>query len=274
MRVFDVVKKLQDLTYLAWDEKTITSGTGGTFLKSRRDTERGPVYYKLSCYDRYRGIYGHESVNELIASRLLDHLQMPHVPYKLIHGLVEVDGVEHETWLSTSRDYRTRAERRQAFDTFYELNAKPGESPLEFCGTRGWGDQIAAMMAFDYLIANRDRHGANLEVSFREGDVTLAPLFDHGVSFVFSCYGDEARAAAFDALTDVAAQNYFGTRSLSENLQFVPPGIFSAEAFDGIDEWLFAGLDGALPAAHRAKIREILDARWNHLHVLGIVRDK
>lgn len=74
-------------------------------------------------------------------------------------------------------------------------------------------------MLADCLIANRDRHGANIEVlRSREGGVRLAPLFDNGVSSVFSCYGDERRVREFDPLADVWANNFIGTRSLQENL--------------------------------------------------------
>lgn len=124
MSTRDVIKKLQDYTHLAWDEKSVTSGTGGTFLKSRTKSSRGNIYYKLSCYDRHQGIYGHESINELIASRLLDNLGISHIPYKLVHALVMVKGQTHETWLSESRDYRRPHERRQALDTYIDLNAR------------------------------------------------------------------------------------------------------------------------------------------------------
>lgn len=42
----------------------------------------------------------------------------------------------------------------------------------------------------DYLICNRDRHGANVEVLEKRGDYRLAPVFDNGLSLLFSCYGD------------------------------------------------------------------------------------
>ena len=70
----DVISKLQDLTALSWDERAVTTGTGGVFLKARASTSRGDIYYKLSNYDCYRGIFGLESANEVIASRLLDLL--------------------------------------------------------------------------------------------------------------------------------------------------------------------------------------------------------
>lgn len=270
----DIIKKIQDFTYLAWDEKTVTSGTGGTFLKSRRKSSRGNVYYKLSCYDQYRGIYGHESINELIASRLLDELDIPHIPYNLIHANVMVNGKEHDTWMSESRDYRRSNERRQALDTYIELNTRGNESPLEFCEKMGWAESIGTMMAFDYLIINRDRHGANIEIILRDGKVELAPLFDHGVSLAYSCYDDEDQIRAFDSKVDRSVNNYLGTRSLKENLSFVQQGALHNGHFDEIEKSLFRGLEDVIPPSLKEKIWEIIKLRWQHLVDLGIAEER
>ena len=88
----DLVAELQDFRHLRWDERTTTSGTSGTFPKARAGEGRARRYYKLSCYDSYRGIYGHECVNELLAARVMEHLGIPHARYRLIHGLVVIDG--------------------------------------------------------------------------------------------------------------------------------------------------------------------------------------
>lgn len=269
----DVIRKLQDMTHLAWDEKTVTSGTGGTFLKSRTKTSRGNVYYKLSCYDRYRGIYGHESVNELLASRILERLDIDHIPYRLIHAKVLVNGKEHETWLSESRDYRASNERRQALDRHIEQNALPSETPLEFCVRQGWESGINEMMAFDYLIINRDRHGANVEVVLRDGRAELAPLFDHGVSFAFSCYGNSDRIVRFDAMDDYQAQNYLGSRSLEYNLGLIPQGTLQGSIVSDGPDWLFHGLHDAMPEKLRCKVWEIVESRWKHLRNLGIAEE-
>lgn len=49
------------------------------------------------------------------------------------------------------------------------------------------------MFCIDYLIANRDRHGRNLEVlrNDEEDSVRMIPLFARRVSLLFSTYGDE-----------------------------------------------------------------------------------
>ena len=75
----DLVTELQDLRHLDWALRKMSPGTPGCFLKAYEESDERKIYYKLSNYDSYRGVYGHESVNELIVSRLLDVLDIPHV---------------------------------------------------------------------------------------------------------------------------------------------------------------------------------------------------
>ena len=197
-------------------------------------------------------------------------LGIPHLEYRLVHSLVNVDGVEYDTWLNRSRNFRRMGERKAAFDVFYDLEREPGESPLDVATRFGWSTATQQMMIVDYLIANRDRHGANVEVlRDREGVVRLAPLFDNGLSFVCFCYGDEERVAAFDPLQDVNANNYFGTRSLEENVvRFVSPQALDSLAGDlgpAHRDLLFAGLDGALSPVHQEKMWDIVWERWCRL---------
>ena len=266
----DVITKLKDLRYLDWAERANTSGTAGCFLKSKEETGAGIWYYKLSCYDSYRGIYGHECANEIVASRLMSVLGVEHLEYRLVHALVRVNGKEYTTWLNRSRSFRKKGERKQALDTFYELNREKGESPLELCSRYGWETQIKKIMLIDYLIANRDRHGANIEVlQSSVGDLRLAPVFDSGLSFVFSCYDDEKRLEAFDPLTDVNANNFLGTRSLEDNLHRFVGGGLDVKSLKATDKnILFEGLDGALSSCHIEKMWEILLKRWEVYEVL------
>ena len=265
MRAYDVIRTEQDLRLLSWSESGQTSASGGTFLKARTGVGPHAMYYKLSCYDSYRGIYGHECVNEVIASRLMELLGVSHVRYALVHARILVDGEEHVTWLARSKSFRAAGESKTAFDTFFDLKHGKGESQLEFCERQGWLEDIQRMMLVDYLIANRDRHGANIEVlRSREGDVRLAPLFDNGVSFVLSCYGDEKRVREFDPLADVRANNFIGTRSLEENLRFVPATLRIGALAESDKDTLLAGLDGALSETHLEAIWNIVWQRWLH----------
>ena len=59
------------------------------------------------------------------------------------------------------------------------------------------------MLTIDYLILNRDRHGANIEIlqNPKKHTIRPAPLFDHGLSLVFSCR-TESELKKFDVMGD------------------------------------------------------------------------
>lgn len=196
----------------------------GCFLKAYSNENANRIYYKLSNYDSYRGIYGHECVNELIASRLLDILGVPHVKYKLIHSYVKIGGQEIKTWICSSENLKKQDEVKMAFDLFYDLEKQENESPIEFAVRYGWAQYIYRMFLVDYLVANRDRHGSNVEVlkTRNTNSVRLAPLFDHGVSLLFSCYGNEEELRNFNVMKDIQANNFFDSRSLEYNLGLIP----------------------------------------------------
>lgn len=259
----DISWKRQDLRRLSWARRAHASGTSGMFLKSREGTGQSEAFYKLSCYDSYRGVYGHECVNELVAARLMDALGIPHVDCRLINALIEIDGVEHETWLMKSHTFRRPGERKQALDLFYDLNKRPGESPLELCARHGWSEAIGKMMVADYLIANRDRHGANIEVlRGPDGTLRLAPLFDNGISLLFSCYGDVGRMRAVDPLEDFPANNYLGMRSLEGNLALIPEGVAVQPLEEGDGEVVMRGLDRVMPPEWAGLAWNMIWRRW------------
>ena len=81
----DIVRAIQDLTGLDWNERASSSGTAGTYLKARTGSGSRLIYYKLP---RYNGVVidGYECVNELLASRLMDALGIEHLAYRLIHA--------------------------------------------------------------------------------------------------------------------------------------------------------------------------------------------
>ena len=261
----DIEPVLQDLAYLDWTESAVSSATGGTYLKARFGEGSEATYYKLSCYDEVNGIYGHECVNEVIASRLMSVLCVNHVPYRLIHALVQVGGKEHETWLVESHSFRKRGESKTSFSSFFGWNRLEGEGRIDFCRRFGWMPDIQKMMLVDYLIANRDRHGGNLEVmKGRDGRIRLAPLFDCGVSLCFSTYNAE-QLFAINPLQDIVCNNFLGTRSLKENLlRFVPPDLPIGRLREQHEKELTEGLAPALTSAiEGVPGDELLDFLWN-----------
>lgn len=82
-------------------------GTAGSFFKAYSEIGGYRIYYKLSNYDMSNGITGHECVNEIIAARLLDILDIPHLDYQLINADIIIDGSKYTTYLCASKDFNT-----------------------------------------------------------------------------------------------------------------------------------------------------------------------
>ena len=262
----DIICELQDMKHLDWAAKKMSPGTPGCFLKAYEEVNGKRLYYKLSNYDSYRGVFGHECVNELIVSRVMDVLRIPHVKYKLIHARIVIDGKEQETWVSVSENFRKDNEEKLAYDLYYDLQKEGNESPLEFAIRNGWGLYMYQMFCIDYLIANRDRHGSNLEVlrNDEEDSVRMAPLFDQGVSLLFSTYGNEKLLEETDVMRDFPVNNYIGSKSLEYNLSLIPKGydlqIWKLKKED--QDYIFSGIKHVLSEVHRNKIWEMIWKRW------------
>lgn len=260
-----IIYNLQDMTYLNWAKARNSSGTAGSFLKAYEDTPNGKIYYKLSNYDAFRGIIGHECVNEIISDRLLTLLGIEHLPYQLIHAKIHVDDKPLETWLCASRDFKQRGDTKIALDAYYQAERNPGESPLEFCIRSGWERSIYEMLVVDYLILNRDRHGANMEVlrNRYQKTVRLAPLFDHGLSFFCRCE-DETALEKEDVMADKPVQCFVGSHSAEKNLQLIPAGKFPELRplqKNGLHS-LVTGLDAVIGQRWLDRILEMIWKRW------------
>ena len=107
----DIITDLQDLRSLDWSIHKLSVGTPGCFLKAYEETSGERYYYKMSNYDSYRGVFGHECINELIVSRLLDILGTEHLHYQLIYARILVDGKEIETYITRSANFRKKQEK-------------------------------------------------------------------------------------------------------------------------------------------------------------------
>ena len=260
-----VILEKQDLTYLSWTKIRNSSGTAGSFLKSYSDLGGEKIYYKLSNYDAYKGIVGHECVNELIVDRLLTILGIEHLSYQLIHADIMIDGQPHETYLCASSDFKKRGDSKIALDTYYQAEREDGEKPLDFCRRNGWTEYIWKMLVIDFLILNRDRHGANIELlrNSKVKTLRLAPLFDHGISLIFNCMDKEA-VHAFDVMADKPVQCFVGSKSAEDNLKLIPKDSLPRlnPLRESNREMLFTDLETVFPQVWIDKIWEMLWRRW------------
>ncbi len=264
----DIIFDLQDMRYLSWTKTRKSSGTAGSFLKSYDDSGKKKKYYKLSDCDPVHGIIGHECVNEIVVQRLLDHFGIAHLEYTLVHALVTIDGKDYETYLCESEDYKAPDEGKVSLEDYYAMNKEEGESPFEFCKRMGWEQYVYEMLLIDYLVLNRDRHGANIEVlrDTKARTIRLAPLFDHGLSLVCKCHTWK-ELDAFDVMEDRKVQSFVGTPSTFENVRTLPKrflkGLPKLKESD-LDK-VFEGLDQVIGHEYIRKIREMVWERWCHL---------
>ena len=100
-------------------------------------------------------------------------------------------------------------------------------------------------------------------ISFKKEDAE-APLFDHGLSLLFSCYDNLESVQRFDILEDRAVNNFIGSKSLEYNLGLIPKGkkLFLGELKEEHEKKLLEKLDQILPQAHLKKIWEMVWKRW------------
>ncbi len=265
MNIKPLNREKQDLTFLKWSHIRSSSGTAGTFLKSESVIGGKKVYYKLSNFDPIHGVVGHECVNELIVDRLLTLLGVEHLSYDLINADIDIDGVAYNTYLCASGDFKLPGESKTALDNYYRVNALKNETRYDFCARLGWSDYVDTMLAVDYIILNRDRHGANIEVlrNARAHTLRIAPLFDHGLSLLYSCL-TEKEAAEFDATEDRRCQNFFGGRSCYENLSLITKDgdVFPNKLNASDKETILGDLHGIISDIHIEKIWEMIYGRY------------
>ncbi len=264
----DIIYEIKDLRYLKWSKTRKSSGTAGSFLKAYDDSGIVKKYYKLSDYDTVKGIVGHECVNEIIVQRLMDVLGIDHLEYRLINALISIDGKEYKTYLCESEDFKQRDESKIALEDFYVAEKKEDETPLDLCKRMGWEEYIYGMLAVDYLILNRDRHGANIEVlrNRKTKTLRLAPLFDQGLSFVCRCH-DKKELKNFDVMKDQKVQAFIGGTSTTENLGLIPKKCLRTlpELKEEDIHMVTGGFEAAIDTAYIEKIREMIRRRWMYL---------
>ena len=260
-------KELIDLRKLSWTKTRQSSGTAGSYLKSYSYSNGKKVYYKLSFFDDINGIFGYESVNEIIALRVMEQLGYSSLKYDLIHALVLIDGKEYETYLNSSYDFKLVNESKITLENFYDINKKNNESKIDFLNRYGFINEIYKMIIIDFLINNKDRHGANFEILInnKTKKMRLAPFFDQGLSFLSPTYKKED-IELYDPNKIYKANSYIGTSDLLANLNIVPKEMLPSIKLDY--DHIFADLYEIIDNNYLNKCKLLLKNRWDILENL------
>lgn len=263
----ELIKEKQDLTYLKFSKIRNSSGTAGSFLKAYDTVDNRKVYYKLSNYDSLNGIIGHESINELIVDRLLNIFEFDHLHYDLINADVLIDDKNINTYLCRSFDYKNKEESKIALDLFYEFEKEENEKPLDFFIRCGFEKEVYEMIVTDFIVLNRDRHGANIEilVNYKNNSFRLAPMFDHGFSLLSTCL-TKKDIESFDVIKDRQIQSFFASKSAYDNLELIPNDSLPIikKYKDEYKEELLMDLQDIVDDTLLEKIWELISKRWKY----------
>ncbi len=165
-------------------------------LMSPDNTSDGWLKKKWAVIDGKRclvkggsGATQQEPYNEVLASRIMDRLGIPHVPYTLMiqedypYSVCE-DFITPQTELITAW-YMMQTQKKQNHVSVYQHYL----DCCEALGIPGIADSLDRMMVLDYLIANEDRHQNNFGV-VRNAETLewlgAAPVYDSGSSLWFT----------------------------------------------------------------------------------------
>lgn len=250
-----------DLTELSWHRNDIAGSSVGSLYKATRFENDVCLYYKLSRYMGGR-LVGHEAINEVIVSRLLDVLEIEHTSYDLIDAAVSIKGNTFRAPVCVCEEYKRDNEESIPFCDMFEDESLDA---YNWCHSNGFGTQIDTQILVDFIINNTDRHGANTELlKTPERWSRLAPIFDNGASFVYSMGNNLSSIIAADPLFDYPAGNSIGSSSLFENLTLIKEPIIVNRLTEKRRSFIFCGLSRILAVNHLDKIWEFIWRRYNY----------
>lgn len=259
-----MLNEIIDLRHLSWAKVRQSSGTAGSYLKSYSFSNGKKVYYKLSFFDDINHMFGYESINEIIAGRILKTLNIDHLEYELIHAIVNIDGNDYETFLCSSLDFKKKNETKITLENFYDVRKINNESKIDFFKRYNFENFIYNIVLIDFLINNKDRHGANIEVlhNSKTNEYRLAPLFDHGLSFLSPKYLDDD-IKKFDTKKIYRSNSYVGTSDLKKNLELIPIEKISSLNLDY--DYIFGDLYDYINNDYLNKAKEMLKERVDYI---------
>ena len=120
------------------------------------------------------------------------------------------------------------------------------------------------MIILDYIILNRDRHGANIEIIYnkKSNSYFVAPIFDNGLSLLSPNYKDED-IMNFDINQNRQVSSFIGESSLEKNILIVPKEYLKNIKIDL--NIVFAELEDILNPIYKEKAMKLIERRIREL---------
>lgn len=250
---------------LDWHSAVSSTGTQGSFLKTSVVVNGKRYYIKAPRFDEISGFYGYESAYEVVACRLAKKLGVPCVKQELQYVDIDINGRVYGANVCVSKSYRKEWQKKLTLEDAVAMYGKPGELKIDTAREILGDVYLSKVLMFDFIIINRDRHGANIEIyKDSSGKYKPAPLFDNGLSFMcMSLNDDDIRN--FDVARDYRVNNFMGHKSLKDNLEFVNKSVKLNALKETDRSSLFRGLTDILTKEHRDKIWETIVRRCDYV---------
>lgn len=191
-----------DLTRLEFTLSMNGSGSAGSFFKAIDND----WYYKLS-YPIGSNRFCYESVNEVIASRLSSLCGFSNAGYELVYAKIKLLQSEYLVYLCKSKNYKRVNENRVTLETYCTLN-NIDHNDIANLSNKSFFNDLLNMILIDYLINNRDRHGANIELLLSGDGERLSPIYDCGSSLLAPLQYNKERIESYDILSNGPVNNY------------------------------------------------------------------
>ena len=259
---------MKDYRHLVWSFSSNSSG--GQYLKSEAVINGKKYYYKLSDF-RYGTFFSHESVLEVITSRLGILLGLPVLKYTGDFAKILIDGKEYQTFVTKSLNYCRATQTAIPLVTDYKVNRLPNELPLDYCRRIGLTEFIDYLFIFDYLIVNVDRHGRNIELLYNGSQAIPAPIFDNGRCLTAECGNRLENICQWNYKEGGMGNTFVGGIYLEHNLNYISQSYQLPALSETAYKHIFYGLHDVLESQHIAVLKEAIGYRYNKLKDRGIL---
>lgn len=114
---------------------------------------------------------------------------------------------EYLVYLCKSKNYKGVGENRVTLETYCTLN-DIDHNNIANLSNKPFFNDLLNMILIDYIINNRDRHGANIELLLSANGERLSPIYDCGSSLLAPLQYNKERIDSYDILSDGPVNNY------------------------------------------------------------------
>lgn len=157
---------------------------------------------------------------EIIAQRIAAWEDISYVEQRIAETLVHYNGRGYKTYCVCSKEYRHSGERRIPLEQYCLWNGF-GSNHTEALLQSEFVDSILKTMKLDYIIYNRDRYGANVEMLYNPAveSYKVAPLFDNGCPLVAPSVLRWKELDESYYMSDASVNNFLGSMFVLANLK-------------------------------------------------------